>query len=152
MGVWIWCVEPQKMTWGKTESYRLFTWKRHMVVDFDLYMRSAFLLLLSFFRKTSLAKTSYHVDTNDVSMIGDWRFVMTNVSQFWPSNYVDAENVSAIDDLLYLSSFVIYILDFTNAKNVSAMLKNYIIDHKLSINDRWKSLSCLYFRPFMPCY
>jgi hypothetical protein len=90
------------MTWGtskddtgeNTESYRLFTRKRHVAVDFDLYVRNIFSASMIFFRHTSLATTSYPVDADDVSMIDDRRFVMVNVSQFRPSEFVDAENVS----------------------------------------------------------
>jgi hypothetical protein len=50
------------------------------------------------FRHTSLAKASYPTDVDDVSAIDDRRFVTVNVSQFHPSEFVDAKNVSAIND------------------------------------------------------
>jgi hypothetical protein len=43
---------------------------------------------------------SYLVDVDDVSAINDRRFVMINVSQFLPSEFIAAENVSTIGDLL----------------------------------------------------
>jgi hypothetical protein len=72
-------------------------------VDFDLYTRNTFSALVIFFRHASLTTTSYPADVDDVSTIDDWRFVMVNVLQFHPLEYVDAKNVSAINDLLWLS-------------------------------------------------
>jgi len=54
-----------------TESYILFTWKRYVVVDFDLYVRNIFLASVIFVRHTSLATMSYPADANDVSTIED---------------------------------------------------------------------------------
>jgi hypothetical protein len=43
---------------------------------------------------------------------------------------------STTDDLLWLSVFLICILDLVDAKNVSAKLKNYTINQNLLIDDR----------------
>jgi hypothetical protein len=61
---------------------------------------------------------------------------MVNVSQFRPSEFVDAKNVLAIDDLLWLSIFVICILDLVDVENISTMLKNCTIDQNFPTNDR----------------
>jgi hypothetical protein len=97
------------MTWGTSKDdagKRLshtdyLRGKDTWLIDFDLYVRNIFSASVIFFRHTSLATTSYPVDVDDVSMIDDRRFVMVNVSQFRPSEFVDAENVSTIDDLLW---------------------------------------------------
>jgi len=69
-----------------------------VAVDFDLYMRNIFSTSVILFRHTSMVTTSYPSNADDVSTIGDQRFAMVNVSQFRPSEFVDVENVSAIND------------------------------------------------------
>jgi hypothetical protein len=91
-----------------THSYRLFMRKRHVVVDFDLYMRKKKLASVILFRHTYLAKVSYPVNVDDVSTIDDRQFVTVNISLFHPSEFVDVKNVSGIDDRLFVRVVCIY--------------------------------------------
>jgi hypothetical protein len=102
--------------------------KDKWLIDIDLFERKRFSTSVNFFKHTSVATTSYPIDADNVSTINDRRFVSVNVLSFQPSKFVDVKNVSVINDLLWLSTFVIYIWDFVDANNVSAMLRNCIIE------------------------
>jgi hypothetical protein len=128
-----------KMTWGKTKSYGLFTRQRDVAVDFDFFVRNASSTSVIFFRHVSLTTVPYVVDVDDVSMIDDRRSVKVNVSTVSFLEFCRRRRCIVIGDRRWWSfPFVIYLSNFVDAKNISTMLKDCLIDQNSSIDDRLK--------------
>jgi hypothetical protein len=110
-----------------------------VAVDFDFFVRNASSTSVIFFRHVSLTIVPYVVNVDDVLTSTISEVLKLMFLYFCFSNYADAEDVSMIGDRRWWSfPFVIYLSNFDDAKNVSAMLKYCLIDQNSSISDRLK--------------
>jgi len=127
----------------ETESYGLLMQPRHVAYRFSPLCEKCFSALVTFFKQTSLATTSYHVDVEDVSVIGDKQFVLVNVFVISTLRVCWCRNVSAIGDFLWLSAFFIYIDDFSDTKSRIGYVKE--LYYRSEIIDQW------WLKKFKPC-